>query len=138
MPDGALAEAAGRVDDHGAGGRRRGRGRGPGRPRRAERGGGADPAGSPGRGRPWSAGGLGTDTPPLRLGDRVDVLATFDVLDPTDGSGGAEPTGAVADGALVVDVSDDAVTVAVPATDAARVAFAVARGTVTLALVGAG
>ena len=86
---------------------------------------------------PGSAGGLGTDTPPLRVGDRVDVLATFDVVDPTDGSAGSEPTGTVADGALVVDVSDDAVTLAVPAVDAARVAFAVARGTITLALVGA-
>jgi Flp pilus assembly protein CpaB len=87
---------------------------------------------------PGSAGGLGTDTPPLRVGDRVDVLATFDVLDPTDGSASTEPTGTVADGALVVDVSDEAVTVAVPAADAARVAFAAARGTITLALVGAG
>jgi Flp pilus assembly protein CpaB len=82
---------------------------------------------------PSSIGGLGTDAPPLTNGDRVDLLATFDVLD-----GDAPPTGAVAEGALVVDVGDEGtVTVAVPEEDAPRVAFAVARGTVTLALVGA-
>jgi Flp pilus assembly protein CpaB len=82
---------------------------------------------------PSSTAGFGTDAPPLVSGDRVDVLATFDVLD-----GDAPPTDAVAEGALVVDVGDGTVTVAVLEDDAPRVAFAVARGTVTLALVGAG
>jgi Flp pilus assembly protein CpaB len=72
--------------------------------------------------------------PPLRPGDLVDVLATFDVLDPAD----TAPTGVVASAAVVVAVDDSTVTVAVPADDVDRVAFAVARGTVTLALVGAG
>ncbi|MBA2282806.1 MAG: hypothetical protein H0W25_16485, partial [Acidimicrobiia bacterium] len=48
------------------------------------------------------------------------------------------PTGVVAHAATVVDVGDRAVTVAVPEADAPRLAFAAARGTVTLALVGAG
>lgn len=71
----------------------------------------------------------------LRPGDRVDVLATFDVAD-----AGAQPAGPptfpVAAGALVVDATDDAITVAVTADEAPRVAFALARGTVTLALTG--
>lgn len=88
---------------------------------------------------PVSPGGLA-----LRLGDRVDVLATFDVVGepaPTDPGDPADPTGAaapptfpVASAALVVDVGDEAVTVAVSADEAPRVAFALARGTVALAL----
>lgn len=85
---------------------------------------------------PTAAGGLGTDAPPLAVGDRVDVLATFDVIDPSGADGGA-PTGTVTAGAMVVDVGESAVTIAVPIDEVARVAFAVARGTVTLALVGA-
>jgi Flp pilus assembly protein CpaB len=97
----------------------------------------------------------------LRPGHRVDVLATFDVAGagPTGGpaaaaAGSAQgsaatgagpvpgqadagaPTFAVATGALVVDVGADAVTVAVRPEEAPRVAFALARGTVTLALAG--
>jgi hypothetical protein len=49
-------------------------------------------------------------------------------------SGASVPTVTVARGALVVDVADDAVTVAVPASDAPRVAFAVGQGVVALAL----
>lgn len=94
----------------------------------------------------------------LRLGDRVDVLATFDVApDPLPAGApdpaGTEPAGTgpavtgptgvgdpgaptfpVAEAALVVDVGDESVTVAVDPGEAARVAFALARGTVTLAL----
>jgi Flp pilus assembly protein CpaB len=72
----------------------------------------------------------------VEIGDRVDLLATF----PPDANSGDEPTFAVAEGAVVVDVSpdDDTVTVAVPAEDAARVAYAVAVGVVTLALAGWG
>ena len=66
---------------------------------------------------------------PVAIGDRVDLIATFD-----DGS--AEPAFAVAEGATVVAVDDDAevVTVAVVAADAPRVAYALAAGVVTIAL----
>lgn len=70
---------------------------------------------------------------PLRPGNRVDVLATFDVA----GAADAAPTFPVATAALVVDAGDEAVTVAVTSDEAPRVAFALARGTVTLALTGA-
>lgn len=85
---------------------------------------------------PVAGGGYGTEAPPLARGDRVDVLATFEVLDADLGDD--PPAGPVAQAALVVDVGDAAITVAVAEADASRVAFAVARGTVTLALVGAG
>ena len=69
---------------------------------------------------------VGPGTPPVRRGDRVDVLATF----------GQEPTFAVAEGAGVVAVTaGKAVTVALTVEEAPRVAFALAEGTVTLALV---
>lgn len=70
---------------------------------------------------------VGPGTPPLRRGDRVDVLATFD----------QEPTFAVATGAgvLAVDGDGKAVTVGLSTDEAPRVAFALAEGTVTLALV---
>ncbi|MGE0795758.1 MAG: hypothetical protein AB7O29_10520 [Acidimicrobiia bacterium] len=67
--------------------------------------------------------------PPLEDGDRVDVLVT---LDPAT----ARPTTTVTRSALVLDVGDDAVTVAVALDDAERVAFAAAAGLVTLALSG--
>ena len=74
----------------------------------------------------------------LRPGHRVDVLATLElggVGDVGGGAGaGAAPTFPVATDALVVDAGDDAVTVAVTPDEAPRVAFALARGTVTLAL----
>ncbi|MGH9177871.1 MAG: RcpC/CpaB family pilus assembly protein, partial [Acidimicrobiales bacterium] len=73
----------------------------------------------------------------LHAGHRVDVLATFDAApaDPARGTAPpAEPTFPVATSALVVDAGEEAVTVAVPPPQAARVAFALARGTVTLAL----
>jgi Flp pilus assembly protein CpaB len=66
---------------------------------------------------------------PLRRGDRVDVLATFDPP-----PAGEEPTFAVAEAAPVVDVGPEAVTVAVAPEEAKRVAYAVAAGVVTLAL----
>jgi Flp pilus assembly protein CpaB len=71
--------------------------------------------------------------PPLRVGDRVDVLATVAYE-----SAGTDtpPTFLVAAAALVVavDDGDDIVTVAVPAADAPRVAHAVTTASVTLAL----
>lgn len=77
---------------------------------------------------------------PVRTGDVVDVLATFDPSSASSASGAAEPTFAVAAGALVVDVGDDSATVAVGPEEAKRVAFAVAHGVVTLAVapIGAG
>lgn len=92
---------------------------------------------------PVDPGGLS-----FRLGNRVDVLATFDVPgEPVAGAGVAgvdegtasaapAPTFPVATAALVVDVGDEAVTVAVTDDESPRVAFALARGTVTLALTG--
>lgn len=95
----------------------------------------------------------GDSAPPVEVGDRVDVLATFDIAPdepppPPEGEpGGPDPGGeprgvpaptfAVATRALVVHVGDQSITVAVAPEAAARVAFAVARGTVTLALAGA-
>ncbi|MDP8937510.1 MAG: Flp pilus assembly protein CpaB [Actinomycetota bacterium] len=67
---------------------------------------------------------------PVHTGDLVDVLATFD---PTSSDTG-DPTFAVATAALVVDVAEDSVTVAVAPDEARRVAFAVAHGLVTLAV----
>jgi hypothetical protein len=71
---------------------------------------------------------------PLEVGDRVDVLATFDAG--TTGAG--EPTFAVARRAVVVHVGEDAVTVAVTTSAAPRVAYALAAGAVTLVLSGSG
>ncbi|HET7489336.1 MAG TPA: SAF domain-containing protein [Acidimicrobiales bacterium] len=68
---------------------------------------------------------------PLEPGNHVDVLATFDQPDGADA-----PTFPVAAGALVVTAGGDSVTVAVSESEAPRVAFALARGTVTLALTG--
>jgi Flp pilus assembly protein CpaB len=64
-------------------------------------------------------------------GDAVDVLATFDPSMP-------DPTFSVAEGALVVAVDEQQVTVAVTVEEAPRVAFALAQAQVTLALTGTG
>ena len=72
----------------------------------------------------------GTQGLPLEVGDQVDVLAVLDPLvDPAE-----DPTRAVAVGATVVDVGEEAVTVAVSPDEAPEVAFALAQGTLTLAL----
>lgn len=68
----------------------------------------------------------------VRRGDRVDVLATFDPPAP-----GEDPTFAVAESALVVDVGAESATVAVGSEEAKRVAFAMASGTITVALAAA-
>lgn len=84
---------------------------------------------------------VGAGIPPLEQGHRVDVLATFETAFGPDGGGATtepiEPTFAVAEDAVVVAVDDDVVTVAVPAADSPRVAYAVATAIVTLALSGA-
>ena len=78
---------------------------------------------------------VGPGTPPLERGDHVDVLASFE---PSDAPDAGPPTFAVAVGAPVLAVASDgekAVTVAVSADEAPRVAFAITHGAVTLALV---
>lgn len=69
--------------------------------------------------------------PRVRVGDRVDLLATFDVEDPA-----AEPSFAIAANVAVLAVTARALTVAVPTENAARVAFALTKGAVTVALRG--
>ena len=78
---------------------------------------------------------IGPGTPPLLVGDRVDLLSTHDPLlfDPAAANAAGD---IVVAGALVIDVSEGAVTVAVDPDDAPAVAFAVAQGAVTLALAG--
>jgi hypothetical protein len=85
------------------------------------------PPGTRGLGVPRSPG-----TPDLEVGDVVDVIAAFDPAAAVDG----EPAFPVAASATVVDVGDEAVTVAVAADEAARVVFALGQGLVTLALTG--
>jgi Flp pilus assembly protein CpaB len=68
--------------------------------------------------------------PPLAVGDVVDVLVSL----PPDVVGDADPTFTVAEAARVVDVGEQAVTVAVDGADVARTAFAVTHGSVTLAV----
>ncbi|HEX2041434.1 MAG TPA: Flp pilus assembly protein CpaB [Acidimicrobiales bacterium] len=77
----------------------------------------------------------GPASPRLERGDVVDVLATFAEA-AAQGEGG-EPTFPVATAAPVVDVGEESATVAVSAEEAARVAFAVVHGAVTLALTAA-
>ncbi|MDQ6797532.1 MAG: hypothetical protein M3011_05830 [Actinomycetota bacterium] len=71
----------------------------------------------------------GAATPPLHTGDVVDVLATIDAPSVT-----TDPTFAVAQAALVVDVGSESATVAVSPTEANKVAYAVAHGAVSLAV----
>jgi Flp pilus assembly protein CpaB len=72
--------------------------------------------------------------PPLQVGDRVDVVAVVATPGEPDGSVPAAPL--VGD-ALVVDLGDEAVSVAVPSDEAPTLAYAVTQGTVVLALAGA-
>jgi Flp pilus assembly protein CpaB len=74
---------------------------------------------------------------PLRVGDRVDVLAVFDAAVDADATApplaDTEP-GPVASDAVVVAVGAEAVTVAVDAGEAPALARALGAGTVVLAL----
>lgn len=72
-------------------------------------------------------------TPGVTIGDAVDVLVAL----APDAAGSGPPGFAVARRALVVDVTDAAVTVAVRPDEAPRIAVALGQGAVTLALVGA-
>lgn len=67
---------------------------------------------------------------PLEVGDRVDVLVTFDPETVGDG----EPTFPIARSAPVADVGEEAVTLSVSEEEAVRVAFALTAGVVTLTL----
>ena len=81
-------------------------------------------------------------TPPLHRGDHVDLLASFDVSDapgrtditPRGPSVDSAPTFPVARHATVLDVGHQAVTVAVTADEAPRLAYALTHGAITLAL----
>lgn len=79
--------------------------------------------------------------PPLAVGDLVDVLAVVAVAseEPPDGLGGrraAEPSFPLVEAAVVVDVGEQSISVAVPEPDAPRVAWALTNGSVVLALSG--
>ena len=79
----------------------------------------------------------GPGTPPVRVGDAVDVYVTLAEDEATRDDGA--PTFAVALGTRVVavDRAAETVTISVPIEDVPRVAFAIAAATVTLALAGA-
>jgi Flp pilus assembly protein CpaB len=76
-------------------------------------------------------------TPPVREGDRVDLVAltTPTEDEPTDATPAA-PATTLAEQALVVDTTDTTITVAVPTTLAPAIAYAAAQGLVALTLVG--
>ncbi|HEX6238667.1 MAG TPA: SAF domain-containing protein [Acidimicrobiales bacterium] len=89
-----------------------------------------------------------TGAPPLQVGNRVDVLAVTG-SDPgpgvgpvptgpagPDADGGTGPAFPVVEGARVIHVGDEAVTIAVPTEDAPGVALAVTRALAVLALAG--
>ena len=76
------------------------------------------------RGRRAMAVPVGAAAPAVRAGDEVDLLATFEGVE----------TSAVAEAATVLDVGADAVTVALSTYETGRVADAIARGAVTLAV----
>ncbi len=83
----------------------------------------------------------GPGSPPVVEGDVVDVLVTVDPGggDPGGGDpGGGDPTFPLVELAPVVAVGEAGTTIAVPTVDAARVAFALAAGRVTLALAAPG
>jgi Flp pilus assembly protein CpaB len=69
--------------------------------------------------------------PPLARGDQVDVLVAL----PEAAAGGGPPGFAVTSDAVVVDVDEAAVTIAVERDVAPRIAVALGQGAVTLALV---
>lgn len=71
-------------------------------------------------------------TPPLAVGDRVDVLVAL----PAEAAGGGPPGFELATAVVVVDITEAAVTIAVPRDVAPRLAVAFGQGAVTLALAG--
>ena len=107
-----------------------------------------DPAAAPSLPSPACPPSADDESPPASVGDPSAVAdacppppAAVSPPDPTTGTGQAAPERAppaatLVERALVVDVGQDAVTVAVPAADAPRVAWALANGAVVLALAG--
>ena len=78
--------------------------------------------------------------PPLAVGDLVDVVTVLPGGATAQADGGRrsdDPAFTLVERAAVVDVAEQAVTIAVPGRDAPRVAWAVANGAVVLALAGA-
>lgn len=80
--------------------------------------------------------------PPLRVGDQVDVLAVVPSEADLHGHGqgdelGTTPAIPLVERAAVVDVADEAVTVAVPTELTPTVAYAATQGALVLALTGA-
>jgi Flp pilus assembly protein CpaB len=74
--------------------------------------------------------------PPLTVGDHVDVLAVVPALveeQPRED----QPSFPLVDAAVVVDVGEQSIAVAVPEADAPRVAWVLTNGSVVLALAGA-
>lgn len=71
-------------------------------------------------------------TPPLAMGDHVDVVVAL----APEAAGAGPPGFALATDVVVVEVTEAAVTVAVPRDIAPRLAVAFGQGAVTLALVG--
>jgi len=78
--------------------------------------------------------------PPLAIGDLVDVLAVVPVAADgvaDAGAGTGEPAFPLVEDAMVVDVGEQSVSVAVPDVDAPRLAWTLTNGSVVLALAGA-
>ncbi len=78
--------------------------------------------------------------PPLSIGDLVDVLAVVPVAAEGHADAGAdtrEPAFRLVEDAVVVDVGEQSVSVAVPEVDAPRLAWTLTNGSVVLALAGA-
>jgi Flp pilus assembly protein CpaB len=74
--------------------------------------------------------------PPLTVGDHVDVLAVVPAL--VEGQPREDqPSFPLVDAAVVVDVGEQSIAVAVPEADAPRVAWVLTNGSVVLALAGA-
>lgn len=71
--------------------------------------------------------------PPLSIGDRVDLFATFDGVARSEAT---DATQRVAQAAVVVDLGEEVITVAVPDAAVAATAGALARAEVTIALTG--
>jgi Flp pilus assembly protein CpaB len=76
--------------------------------------------------------------PPLTVGDLVDVLAVVPALvEEQPRQREDQPSFALVEAAVVVDVGEQSITVAVPEADAPRVAWVLTNGSVVLALAGA-
>lgn len=76
--------------------------------------------------------------PPLAIGDLVDVLAVVPlVAEEQPPPSGDAPSFPLVEAAAVVDVGEQSITIAVPETDAPRVAWVLTNGSVVLALAGA-